>query len=211
LFDYDLDPAGNLASNYGIKFDPNSNPAFKNAVNNSAFIANVMLGLPYSHFIIRAQMRTDNVANQAWPSLGKAHLYENVWNAGNNHQWNHNLYVEDSSFPNLLGSASQPFPRPNMAPGHMKADGTRYVIKLTYWVAYTDPASGQWVARQIICTNVPSIYVGANINTANMKMAPGFKPKLEVELGKAGASADSLGEVVKLSPQEVRDLGLKRN
>jgi hypothetical protein len=211
IFKYDLDPSGNLASNYGIIFQPNA--AFKNAVNNSAFIANVMMGLPYSHFIIRTQMRTDNLPNQAWPTAGKAHLYENMWNSGNNLLANHNLYVEDSP-PALLGSPpAQPHNRPSMAPAHMKANGVRYVAKLTYWVAYTDPATGQWMARQITCSNVPSIYVGANINTAMNKIGAGggTTPQLEVEIGKPGANQNSLSAPVQLTPDEVKAMGLKRN
>jgi len=97
-----------------------------------------------------------------------------------------------------------------MAPTHVKADGRRYPVKLTYWVAYQTPAG--WYAREVHCTNVPSQVFGANINQGGMKVAPGQNPKAVFQTDQASPESQqsgiSFGKPVPLTSKEIEELKL---
>jgi hypothetical protein len=216
MFNYDPNVVPVSGSKYGLKFNPT--PAFKAAIDNTAFMANVLLGLPYSHFIVRANMRTDNGPNQSWPLLGStpsASLYYGGLNSSHDLGGMQNLYVEDSPL-GQMAFVHTPYAFPFGTPTHMRADGTRYAVKFTYWVAYWhgDPRTGQWVAVPVNCANLLPQYLGVNPSSSVAKVIGG-------QQGTGGIISDSapstenapsmtFGTPVVLSADEVKQLNLRK-
>jgi hypothetical protein len=217
MFNYDPNVIPVSGSKYGLKFNPT--PAFKAAIDNTAFMANVLLGLPYSHFIVRANMRTDNTPNQSWPLLGttpSASAYYNSLNLPSHNLGGlQNLYVEDSPL-GQMAFVHTPYAFPFGAPTHMRADGTRYAVQFTYWVAYLrrTPAGEQWVAVPVDCANLLPQYLGVNPNSSVAKVIGG-------QQGTGGMISDSspsttnapsmtFGQPVVLSSEEVKQLNLRK-
>lgn len=204
------DPAtGNITSNYGFTFHPT--PAFVTSVNNTAFIANTLLGLPFSHFIIRAEMRTDDVAHTAFVPGTLPATFSGFGRVVQG--WNQNFYVEDSPLGYVMASNANPFTLALNSPTDMVRDGRRYIVKFTYWVAYTDPRTGQWVARQVICNNVPDRYIGISKDTVGMKIGAGAPngPIIMAE-DSNGAPSGSMkfGQPVPLRSEEIEMLKKRR-
>ena len=205
------DPTGgNVTSNFGFTFSPT--PAFTSSVNNTAFIANTLLGLPFSHFIIRAEMRTDD---QPHGSFVPGTL-DTTWNTFGRvvRGWNQNFYVEDSNLGYVMAANANPFTAALNAPTDMVRDGRRYIVKFTYWVAYMDPRTREWVARQVVCNNVPNRYIGISKDTVGMKVGAGNStgPVIMAEdvAPAQQASTMSFGKPVPLRPEEVQMLRLKK-
>lgn len=201
--------AGNIASNFGFTFNPT--PAFVSSVNNTAFIANTLLGLPFSHFIIRAETRTDDQPHGSFvPGTLDA-----TWNSFGRvvRGWNQNFYVEDSNLGYVMAANTNPFTVALNAPSDMVRDGRRYIVKFTYWVAYTDPRTHEWVARQVVCNNVPNRYIGISKDTVGMKIGAGNSngPVIIAEdvVADPQGSTMSFGKPVPLRPEEVQMLRLK--
>jgi hypothetical protein len=218
MFKYDPTVYPVSGSKYGLKFYPT--PAFKAAIDNTAFMANVLLGLPYSHFIVRANMRTDNTPNQSWPLLGStpsASVYYNSLNLPSHNLGGlQNLYVEDSPL-GQMAFVHTPYAFPFGAPTHMRADGTRYAIQFTYWVAYwqgDDPVHGQWVAVPVNCANLLPQYLGVNPSSSVAKVAGGQGDNSGIISESAPPSANAptmtFGKPVVLSAEEAKQLNLRK-
>jgi hypothetical protein len=218
MFSFD-GPTG-FTSNYGWKFTPNA--AFSNAMNNTAFIVNVMAGLPYSHFIMLGDMRTDNNAafgnSEPWSDA----LLPTYWNRLTSTPTAFNVTLPTTmAWPQILGvwdspignanpgnwNSSDPYLHSIVQPNHMRRDGTRYIMKVTFWIAYFEPGTDRWVRKQVICNNVPDRYIGTRINASGMRVGGGSGPVGEFTVGDETASANaanmSFGPTVPMSPAEV--------
>lgn len=194
---------GLISANFGIIFNPT--PAFKNAVNNTAFVANTLLGLPFSHFIIRAEMRTDDQPHTAFVPGTLASTFGGRIVRG----WNQNFYVEDSPLSSVMAANANPFTQMLNAPSDMVRDGRRYIVKFTYWVAYTD-RTGNWVARQVICNNVPDRYIGISKDTVGAKIGAGANgPTISTGEDAPGGGRMTFGNPVPLRPEEIQMLRQK--
>lgn len=177
MFGKDSMPGGNFGSNYGITFNPTA--AFSAAMNNTSFIANVTGGVSpgLSWLLLVGELRTDNVP-LGTPMLTSGNL-PTLWNIFTPLGGTQNLAMWDSPAANVLNvnwGGFNPFvyryAGPVLGAPHMRADGTRYILKLSYVMAYQDP-TGHWQFRQIECNNARVRYVGFTINSAATRASGG--------------------------------------
>jgi hypothetical protein len=206
MFSMDLAPSGNLTSNYGLKF--NTTPAFNTAFDNTAFIVTVMAGLnPYGFnwLLMTEEMKTDNIpGNTTWPSP-----ISTGW-TGTSIAPNPGWLAWNQSPPTTATGTNSPHNYAAVNPsGHMRPDGTVYVMKISFWLYSYIPGQG-WTKRPVYCNNVPDRFVGIRLNTAGMKIAPGGKPALEMlsqdaNQGMSNAKVQ-VGQASKLSQAEVDEL-----
>lgn len=203
MFSMDLAPGGNLTSNYGLKFT--TTPAFNTAFDNTAFIVTVMAGLNPSGFnwlVMTEEMKTDNIpGNTAWPSP-----ISNGW-IGTTIAPNPGWLAWNQSPTSTATGTNSPHSYPTVNPtGHMRPDGTVYVMKVSFWLYSYIPGQG-WTKRPVYCNNVPDRFVGIRLNTAGMKMAPGSKPALDMLSQDAKQGMDNakvqVGQASKLSQAEI--------
>ena len=151
-------------------------------------------------------MRTDDQSHQAFSGSLAA-----TWNGFSRvvRGWNQNFYVEDSPLNFVMAANQNPFTLALNSPGDMVRDGRRYIVKFTYWVAYFDNRR-EWVARQVICNNVPDRYIGINKDTVGFKSASGSSGSTIVVFEDAPSTAPgsgmSFGKPVPLRPEEIQML-----
>ena len=203
MFSMDLAPGGNLTSNYGLNFT--TTPAFNTAFDNTAFIVTVMAGLnPYGFnwLLMTEEMKTDNIpGNTTWPSP-----ISNGW-TGASIAPNPGWLAWNQSPPTTATGTNSPHNYSAVNPsGHMRPDGTVYVMKVSFWLYSYIPGQG-WTKRPVYCNNVPERFVGIRLNTASMRMAPGSKPALDIlsQDAKQGMSNAKVqvGQASKLSQAEI--------
>jgi hypothetical protein len=203
LFSQDLAPGGNLTSNYGLNFNPT--PAFNTAFDNTAFMVAVMAGVnPYgpNWLVMTEEMKTDNVpGNTVWPSP-----ISNGW-TGASLAPNPGWLAWNQTPPSTATGSNSPHNYAAVNPsGHMRPDGTVYVMKVSFWL-YSYVQGQGWIKRPVYCNNVPDRFVGIRLNTASMKLAPGSKPALDMvsqdaNQGTANAKVQ-VGAASKLTPAEI--------
>jgi len=179
MFSLDLMPGGNLSSQYGLNFTPTS--AFNTALDNTAFINAVMAGIStapgsLNFLVLEGNMRTDNAPNSSWPTTLPA-LWSSMSisiNPTNRILAYNQVFLPTATVVNSprpfgytelnVWSASNPPP-----PRHMRSDGTRYLIKLDYWMYNIDPKTHTVTKRPVNCSNFRSVYIGSNQNPAGLR------------------------------------------
>lgn len=198
LFGLDVQAGSSMSANYGWNFLPT--PAYTAAVNNTAFIANVMGGYSSSFLVLVADLKTDNdpVAGSAapWSAAALPATYTSATFTTFVPGPSKILGVWDSNPANVLNTnwfAIDQFKIPQVAPTHMRTDGTRYIAKLSYWLYFKVPGTNQWQKRQVFCNNVPEMYAGSRINTSGMRVAQG----------------GSIGEIISGSAQPSENAGMR--
>ena len=204
------DYVGNITTSYGLKFNPT--PGFRNAFQNTATIVQILAGTS-GWLVVDGHMRTDMVANQAWPVGGAAAF----WNAGTTtttigSSATH-IYWEHTATGWQSPTATTPYPQGTMAltppsAPHLKTNGTRYAVKLTYWLYYWK--GHQPFKIQVICRDMREQYLGTIKNEQAFKMAAGAGDPQAGLLSSLGApvAADriTLGREIALTPAEIAAL-----
>jgi hypothetical protein len=214
LFGLDVAPGSNFSANYGWNFLPT--PAYTAAVNNTAFIANVMGGYSSSYLVLVADLKTDNNAAAGSSAPWSSATLPVDWSSATFTTFvpgpSKILGVWDSAPANTLGTnwfAIDQFKIPQVAPNHMRPDGTRYIAKLSYWLYFQ--VGKTWQKRQVFCNNVPEMYAGTRINTSAFKVAPGGQsgPMGEFISGSAAPAENSgmrMGTPQAVTPDELNSL-----
>ena len=211
MFSLDLQPSGNLTSNYGVKFTPTA--AYQTALDNTAFMAAVMGGISVAPgsmnwFVVEVEMQTDNVpGNTVWPipyspSFGTP--VTGVW--GNSSILAYNQVPASTATgwqsPHTVAWTN------SLSPPHMRPDGTRYQMRFTYWL-YSFK-NGVFTKRPVICSNVREQYIGVRINQALRSAGAAKPPALEMTTADAPVSGPnsvkSVGEEVVLTPAQISSL-----
>lgn len=207
-FQEELALGGNLTSTFGLKFNPT--PAFQTAMDNSAFMAAIMAGLPLtpgqSFLVLEAEMRTDNIpGNTTWPIVYDPNFGPVVPTASGS--WSI-LAFNDVSYTSVTGvQTPAPYSQSHLSPNHMKKDGTRYQFYMTYWLYTFDWAAMKYTKRQVICNDVEGIYMGIRDNRSTSR---GSKSSIEKTISLRMASGRdtkmSLGRAIQLTPEQVAKL-----
>ena len=156
------DIVGNLSAPFGVKFNPT--PAFKTAFQNTATIASIMTGQS-GFLVLRGHMKSDFIPNQAWanPTTGASIFWNsNPPMVGSGQEF---IYAEDTPAAPFNWTFS-PYVATAMAgmlpaPPHFKANGTRYAVKMTYWLYYKPPHK-PWEKVEIICSGLNQQFLGIN-------------------------------------------------
>lgn len=203
MFSEDLAPAGSLTSNYGLLFNPTA--AFNTALDNTAFMAAVMGGIPtvpgtMAWLVVEAEMRTTNLPNATWPIVNSPTYGSPIAGQfGNILAWN-------QVPPNTVTPSLDPHNRAwvnALLPAQMRTDGTIYQVRLTYWMYRF--INGRWYRRPVVCSNARDRYVTIQKNQSQR----GAAPQLEIASGEAPLNeADArmrMGDIA-LSPAEVSAL-----
>jgi hypothetical protein len=212
---------------YGVTWNPSGNIPFLEAMENTAFIANVMAGVSYSHFILEAELRTKNVKGQPLPATAAATMAE--WAGGTTMTpgWPTFIGVWDSpwlpsSDPNfnLNWNHFNPFNRTTVATSgpahptgtvapHFRADGTLYSVRFSYAMAYF--VNGIWTRRAVYCNNArPQYWVFQKGDTSASKLAGGASGGLQSVTFDADPISEgrgvTLGAPVPMRPDEIARL-----
>ncbi len=183
MFSFSTNPAGSIASNYGLTFNPS--PAYMTALDNTAGAVLVTTPIPMSLWntswlVVEGEMHTDNVPNNTWPvPLDTSWAgFTTVVGGQTIMAWQH------APLTSSVSGVLQQYQFPTVNPmGHLRPDGTRYILRLSTWM-WTYVREQGWVKRRIICNNAGDKFVGVRINQAGMRMAPGSS---------AGSASDLVG------------------
>lgn len=213
MFSEELLPGGNLTSNYGLAFNPTA--AFGTAMDNSAFMVAVMAGIPVTPgqnwLALEAQLRTDNVpGNTVWPIPSGPFGTVVPAMPGSLSI----LAYNDVAYTSLTGIQ---IPRPHnraylngLSPAHMRPDGTRYQLRLTYWLYSYNPKTDKITKRPVTCNGLPARTIGIRKNVAQGLRAGSAAPRLEMTTEAAPVNQANtrmtIGQAVELSPAEVSAL-----